>query len=196
MKALNVYICGVGGQGIGLISEVLLRAADYAGYAVKAVDTHGLAQRGGIVVSHLRIGQPVFTPLIPFRRADLAIALERHEALRCLNVAVRDGGTLVYYDTVWQPLDVRLGQAAEVNHATIANQCRQREVTLHRVVKPDLKDARMQNMVVLARINRLKLIDGIATEHFYDAMGDLMGGAMLETNKALFDAERLSPSSS
>lgn len=55
MKSYNVYMSGVGGQGIGLLSEVLLRAADYAGYRVKAVDTHGLAQRGGIVVSQVRM---------------------------------------------------------------------------------------------------------------------------------------------
>ena len=46
MQAFNIYLCGVGGQGIGLLSEILLRAADYAGYCAKAVDTHGLAQRG------------------------------------------------------------------------------------------------------------------------------------------------------
>ena len=53
MKKFNIYLTGVGGQGIGLISEILLRAADYAGFNVKSVDTHGLAQRGGIVVSQI-----------------------------------------------------------------------------------------------------------------------------------------------
>ncbi|MBW2538534.1 MAG: 2-oxoacid:acceptor oxidoreductase family protein, partial [Deltaproteobacteria bacterium] len=54
MNSFNVYMTGVGGQGIGLLSEILLRAADHAGHTVKGVDTHGLAQRGGIVVSSLR----------------------------------------------------------------------------------------------------------------------------------------------
>ena len=62
MKSLNIFMIGVGGQGIGLLSEVLLRAADYAALRVKAVDTHGLAQRGGVVVSHLRLRQRVFPP--------------------------------------------------------------------------------------------------------------------------------------
>lgn len=189
MKSYNVYMSGVGGQGIGLLSEVLMRAADYAGYGVKAVDTHGLAQRGGIVVSHLRIGNRVFTPLIPAGEADLAIALERHEALRSLNSAVKPGGTLVYYDTVWQPLDVRLGNAGEVGSETIAEQARQRKIALHRVCKPDLKDARMQNIVVLAQIHRHQLLEGISTDHFHKAMDDLMAGGMLAANRALFDAE-------
>ncbi|HSA34529.1 MAG TPA: 2-oxoacid:acceptor oxidoreductase family protein, partial [bacterium] len=92
----NIYITGVGGQGIGMLAEALIRAADHAGLAVKGVDTHGLAQRGGIVVSHLRIGDEVYSPLIPEGDADIAVALERHEALRALNGFVKDGGTLVW----------------------------------------------------------------------------------------------------
>jgi pyruvate/2-oxoacid:ferredoxin oxidoreductase beta subunit len=64
MKAFNVYLTGVGGQGIGLIGEIILRAADHGGHPVKSVDTHGLAQRGGIVVSQIRFGENVFSPLI------------------------------------------------------------------------------------------------------------------------------------
>ena len=85
MDNFNIYLTGVGGQGIGLLSEILIRAADHAGHRVKGVDTHGLAQRGGIVVSRIRIGDRVHTPLIPAGEADLVIALERHEALRGLN---------------------------------------------------------------------------------------------------------------
>ena len=76
MKTFNVYLTGVGGQGIGLISEAVLRAADHAGHRVKSVDTHGLAQRGGIVVSQIRMGDSVYSPLIPEGQADLAISLE------------------------------------------------------------------------------------------------------------------------
>lgn len=188
MKSYNIYISGVGGQGIGLLSEILLRAADYAGYGVKAVDTHGLAQRGGIVVSQLRLGERVFSPLIASREADLVVALERHEALRSLNSAAKAGGTLVYYDTVWQPLDVRLGHANAIGPETIADQCRERGVTLYRVHQPDLKDARMQNMVVLGQILRHHLIEGISTDHFHNAMNDLMSGSMLTANRTLFDA--------
>ncbi|HSO18190.1 MAG TPA: 2-oxoacid:acceptor oxidoreductase family protein, partial [Desulfosarcina sp.] len=107
MKTFDIHLAGVGGQGIGLISEIILRAADHAGHPVKSVDTHGLAQRGGIVVSQIRIGEPAFSPLIAPGRAHLAICLERHEALRAAGTALREGGSLVYYDTVWQPLSVR-----------------------------------------------------------------------------------------
>lgn len=189
MESFNIYITGVGGQGIGLLSEVLLRAADYAGYFVKAVDTHGLAQRGGIVVSQLRLGAEVYSPLIPKQSADLVVALERHEAMRALNIALKDGGRLVYYDTVWQPLDVRLGQATEASAADLQAQCRRRKVQLHRVYCEDLAEARMQNIVVLAYLDKHGLIPGFESDHFRRAMQDLMAGKMLEVNMALFDAE-------
>jgi len=74
----NVYMIGVGGQGIGLLSEILIRSADYAGLNAKGVDTHGLAQRGGTVQSHLRIGDKVHASLIRKGTADLVISLENN----------------------------------------------------------------------------------------------------------------------
>ncbi len=182
----SIYLTGVGGQGIGLISEIILRAADHAGYRVKAVDTHGLAQRGGIVVSQIRMGNQVFTPLIPKNQADLVVALERHEALRAINVALKDRGTIVYYNTVWQPLPVRLNQGLEVNEAMIADACRHRRIKAHQVFHPELDDPRMQNIAVLAVIDQHGLIPGIDTGHYETAMEDLMAGRMLEKNMALF----------
>jgi indolepyruvate ferredoxin oxidoreductase, beta subunit len=186
MKAYNIYMAGVGGQGIGLLSEILLRAADHAGYSAKAVDTHGLAQRGGIVVSQLRIGEKLFTPLISGHDADLVLALERHEALRAMNGYLKDGGALVYYDTVWQPLEVRLKEAPQVSNDTIQEECRRRGIALHKVFVPDLPDTRMQNIVLLAHLDRAGLIESLHTEHFMRAMDDLMAGRMLQTNVAMF----------
>jgi len=186
MQPFNIYLCGVGGQGIGLLCEILLRAADYAGYTAKAVDTHGLAQRGGIVISHIRLGETVYTPLIPERAADLVVGLERHEALRGAQVMLRDGGTLVYYDTVLQPLGVRLGTDAETSVADLEGACGRRNITVHRVVQPDLVDPRMQNIAVLACIHRQGLVPGLATDHFHRAMDDLLAGPMLAANAQLF----------
>lgn len=190
MENFSIYLIGVGGQGIGLLSEVLLRAADHAGHPVKSVDTHGLAQRGGIVVSQLRIGQSVYTPLIPAHAADLVVALERHEAQRALHLALKDSGTLVYYDTVWQPLAVRLGQAAEVTAEQMVQECDRRGVRLIRVHRSGLQDARMQNIVVLAHLQRHGLIPGLTADHYRRAMEDLLAGSALEKNLALFNAER------
>lgn len=190
MEAFNIYLAGVGGQGIGLLSEMILRAADHAGYNVKAVDTHGLAQRGGVVVSQVRIGTAVHTPLIPTHQADLIVALERHEAQRALGSMSKVGGVLIYYQTVWQPLEVRLGKAPEVSTDTIEAQCRERNVRLIHVFDPQLKDVRTQNVVLLANIQRHDLIPGIDVEHYRKAMFDLMAGSMLAVNSAIFEAQR------
>ncbi len=184
--AFNIYATGVGGQGIGLISEIILRAADHAGFKVKAVDTHGLAQRGGIVVSQIRMGKRIYTPLISKNRADLVVALERHEALRAINDALKDKGTVVFYDTVWQPLPVRLDEVSQINEEIIEKTCAQREIEIHRVSHTNLDDPRMQNIAVLAVINNNQLIPGIRSRHYQAAMEDLMSGQMLASNMTLF----------
>lgn len=190
MTAFNIHLCGVGGQGIGLLSEIILRAADHAGQRVKSVDTHGLAQRGGIVVSRIRLGEHVFSPLIPTGQADLVIALERHEALRAAATALKDNGCLIYYDTVWQPLAVRLNESAPVSQKDLQQYCQPRGITVLSVFQADLPDIRMQNMVMLAEICRRRLIPGISLEHYRSAMADLMTDTMLEENMAVFSPNR------
>lgn len=189
MKRNNIYLAGVGGQGIGLLTEIVMRAADHAGLKVKGVDTHGLAQRGGIVVSQLRFGENVYSPLIPRGQADIVIALERHEALRSMNGFLKDGGTIIYYNAVWQPLEVRLNEAPEVSEETVSQECLKRNIREIKVFKEDLRDARMQNIVLLAHIDKHGLIPEIRTEHYIQAMEDLMRGDMLENNMKLFEEE-------
>ncbi|MBF0234860.1 MAG: 2-oxoacid:acceptor oxidoreductase family protein [Desulfamplus sp.] len=191
MDYFNIYLTGVGGQGIGLLCEVLLRAADNAGLNVKAVDTHGLAQRGGIVVSQIRIGDKVYSPLIPSNEADLVISLERHEALRAMNTALKNSGTLIYYNTVWQPLEVRLGSSNEIDEETINQECLRRNIKLIKVIEADLDNVQMQNIALLANICKYGLVPGINIDNYKQAMDDLMEGKMLEENIKTFDRLRM-----
>jgi indolepyruvate ferredoxin oxidoreductase beta subunit len=89
----DILITGVGGQGILLTSMILGRAAIKAGMRVRSSETHGMAQRGGSVVSHVRIGD-VYSPLIPMGGADFMIAFEPLEAIRNADF-LKDGGTIV-----------------------------------------------------------------------------------------------------
>jgi len=183
MDSFNIYLTGVGGQGIGLLSEILLRAADHAGFPVKGVDTHGLAQRGGIVSSQIRIGSPVYSPLIQQKKADLVVALERHEVFRGISDYLKDSGTAIYYDVSWQPLPVRLNQMPEINVTdSLDAWCNDRNIHLLRVHKDSLSDSRMQNMVVLAGIRQNNLIPGVSAVHYQTALADLMEGHVLEKN--------------
>ena len=187
MDSFNIYLCGVGGQGIGLLSEILLRGADHAGLQAKAVDTHGLAQRGGIVVSHLRLGKTVHSPMIPERKADLVVALERHEAMRGVDTALRDDGSLIYFNTVLQPLGVRLGSDEEVSENLLNESCEVRGIAVHKVENEGFLDPRMQNIVILAYIDKKGLIPHVEKHHLMQAMKDLMKGSMLEKNMTIFN---------
>lgn len=182
----DVFMIGVGGQGIGLLSETLLRAADAAGLPARGVDTHGLAQRGGTVTSHLRIGAGAHSPLVPAGQAHLVIALERHEALRGMTTQVADGGTLVYYDSEWQPLPVRLEKVPRLAPEAIADEAKARRVTCHKVAD-EVPDPRMQNVAVIAAVLRQKLIPGLEKQHVIQALGDLMSGPLLEKNLELLE---------
>ncbi len=188
MDAFNIYLAGVGGQGIGLLSEIILRAGDHAGLPVKGVDTHGLAQRGGIVKSQIRMGRDAHAPLIAERRADLVVALERHEALRAMNIALKDRGTLIYYNAVWQPLDVRLGRDPEVSVEMLQATAQARDIKAIPVYDPELPDARMQNIALLAVIAKSELVPGVRLADYTRAMDDLMAGRMLATNRAVFES--------
>lgn len=185
---MNIYMTGVGGQGIGLLSETLLRALDSAGQTARGVDTHGLAQRGGVVVSQIRTGSGEFSPLIAPGEAHLAIALERHEALRAVNGYLRDGGALIYYDEVWQPWDVRSGAQPETTAGQIEQVCRERGIRVFRVCRDDLPDPRMQNTAVLRELLEQGLIPGLAPEHMEGAFRDLLSGPALEANLRVLGA--------
>lgn len=186
MKPFNVYLSGVGGQGIGLISEIMLRSVDHSGQKAIGVDTHGLAQRGGIVASQLRIGDNVHSPVVSRHKADLVVSLERHEAVRAANEYLKPHGTLVYYNTSWQPLPVRLKSAPEVKTEDVAQFCQKNSFRLIEVFQADLPDPRMQNMALLAAICRNNLLTGVTRENYEAAMRDLMAGSMLDANFSLF----------
>ena len=94
METTNVLIVGVGGQGIILASEILTDVAMQAGMDVKKSEVHGMAQRGGVVSSHVRFGKEVFSPLIPRGSADVVLAYEAAEGLRWCH-DVKDGGTVI-----------------------------------------------------------------------------------------------------
>ncbi len=108
MTATNVLIAGVGGQGIIVAGQVLAKTVVMAGYDVKKSDVHGMAQRGGSVISHVRFGDKIYSPLIPDGEADLLMATERLEALRWLPL-VKKGGKLVVNTQIIPPPTVTRG---------------------------------------------------------------------------------------
>lgn len=91
----DILICGVGGQGTVLASKLIAAAAMNCGNTVHSAETIGMAQRGGSVTSHVRIGDTAFSPLIPKGTADILLAFEPAEAVRNLSYLKKDGAVIV-----------------------------------------------------------------------------------------------------
>ncbi len=108
MQPYNIIVAGVGGQGIILAGNIIGDAALFAGYDVKKTDTLGMAQRGGSVVSHLRIAEKVYSPLIKKGRADILLAFEKLEAARWVGW-LRPDAIAIVNNQALPPLAVSLG---------------------------------------------------------------------------------------
>jgi indolepyruvate ferredoxin oxidoreductase beta subunit len=105
----DIIVVGVGGQGVILLSHVIGKSALKAGYSVRGAETHGMAQRGGSVISHIRIGCE-YGPMVPPGGADILVALEPAEALRYAHYLVKDGVVLVNTHPIL-PVTVTTGRA-------------------------------------------------------------------------------------
>ena len=105
----DVVVVGVGGQGVILISEIIGRAAMLAGLSVRGVETHGMAQRGGSVINHIRVGCK-YSAMISPGSADVLLAMEPAEALRYASYLSPKGVALVNTRPV-MPVTVTTGQA-------------------------------------------------------------------------------------
>ena len=92
---LNLIVCGVGGQGVVLSSDILANAFLKSGYDVKATDIIGLGQRGRSVVTHVRAGEKVISPLIKKGEADILLSFEKYEALRWSRYLKKEGLLIV-----------------------------------------------------------------------------------------------------
>jgi indolepyruvate ferredoxin oxidoreductase beta subunit len=115
-RIFNVSLVGVGGQGILLTSDVLALAAMHAGLDVKKSEIHGMSQRGGSVISQVRCGTRVHSPIIPDGQSDVLVSFERTEALRFAHLA-KPGAKILVNDMDRIPVTVSSGLQAPVQDA-------------------------------------------------------------------------------
>ena len=108
-KITNITIVGVGGQGVLLASEIVSLAALKKGYDVKKSEVHGMAQRGGSVVSNVRFGEKIYSPIIAEGEADILLAFEKLEALRSL-IYLKNKGDIITSTQKIEPMPVGLGK--------------------------------------------------------------------------------------
>lgn len=110
MNSLNILLVGVGGQGTILASNMLAEVALKSGMDVKMSEIHGMAQRGGSVVTHVKMSEKVYSPLVEKTEADIILAFEQLEALRWLEYLKPEGEVIVNLQVI-EPVPVILGKA-------------------------------------------------------------------------------------
>ncbi|MCS7139524.1 MAG: indolepyruvate ferredoxin oxidoreductase subunit beta [Candidatus Nezhaarchaeota archaeon] len=108
---ITVAIAGVGGQGTLVASQIIGHAAVKRGFSVRISETFGMSQRGGPVVSHIRIAKNVYSPLIPLMTADVVVGFEPLEALRAALKFLVRGGSVIVNTRVIYPVEVNRGDA-------------------------------------------------------------------------------------
>jgi indolepyruvate ferredoxin oxidoreductase beta subunit len=107
----DIYLVGVGGQGVLTIAELITDAAFLQGIPVNYYPTEGMAQRGGFVKAQIRLGRTPVGPNIPEKSADLVIAMEVSEALKAVRF-IKPGGDFLLWGHVWLPTAAMLGKAS------------------------------------------------------------------------------------
>lgn len=111
MKRINIMIVGVGGQGTLLASRVIGNVAINSSYDVKLSEIHGMAQRGGSVITNVKLAERVYSPIIEQGEADIILAFEELEALRWLDYLAADGRMIINKQQII-PLPVITGQTS------------------------------------------------------------------------------------
>ena len=179
----NIMIVGVGGQGTLLTSRILGGITVAAGYDVKLSEVHGMAQRGGSVVTFVRYGEKVAEPIVEEGQADVLIAFERLEALRYAHFLKKDGA-IVVNDQRIDPMPVVTG-AAQYPENIIEDLSREHKlVSINGLdIAKSLGNSKVLNSVVL----------GLAAKHigfdekeWMDVLVATVPAKTIEINKAAF----------
>ncbi len=185
METKNIMIVGVGGQGTLLASKMLGHVLVYRGYDVKVSEVHGMSQRGGSVVTYVRYGDKVYSPVIDRGEADLILSFELLEAARWLEYLKPDGRVIVNTQKI-DPMPVIIG-AAEYPENLVA---RMRAAGAN-VDEGDFLElavragsARAVNVALLGRLSTY--FPEIPEEDWQNAMDIIVPPKYLELNKRAF----------
>ncbi len=180
----NIMIVGVGGQGTLLASRILGNAVISEGYDVKVSEVHGMSQRGGSVVTYVRYGEKVNSPIIDKGEADIILAFERLEALRALPY-LKKGGKIILNDHAISPMPVITG-AAEYPDAIVETLSSLCDVTAIDATALSLSvgSAKAVNVVLIGVLAAASEID---KEVFLRVIRETVPPKFLELNLAAFE---------
>jgi indolepyruvate ferredoxin oxidoreductase, beta subunit len=190
MVKLNILIAGVGGQGVVLASDILGEVALESDLDVKKTDTLGMAQRGGSVVTHLRIGEEVASPLIAEGEADYLLAFEKLEAARWSGY-LRPRSFAIVNDLAIPPQSVRMGSESYPEDEEITHLLRRRAVEVM-LVEGSRRAAEMGNSKVLniLMLGALSMMLPFNPETWEKVMARRLPPKILDLNLAAFKQGR------
>ena len=187
-KTVNVSLVGVGGQGIILTADILAKAAALSGADVKKSEIHGMAQRGGSVISQVRFGDSVASPIIQEGTSDVLVSFDKLEAARWAHL-LSPGGTALVNDMYLVPVTVSSGQQKGVEDLDgLVRKSFSKLVLVDamKIATEDAGNARTMNMVLAGALS--KLVD-FKEECWLKAMEEMLSGPkakLLEVNRKAF----------
>ncbi|NLI93891.1 MAG: indolepyruvate oxidoreductase subunit beta [Peptococcaceae bacterium] len=182
----NILIVGVGGQGTILASRVLSGAVQKIGQDVKVSEIHGMAQRGGSVVTQVRYGKEVASPIIPQGEADIILAFEKLEALRWLSY-LKENGSILINDQRIDPMPVIMGAADYPADAIAAIRSLRKNVIVIDGLKIAIEagNPKAVNVVLLGLLSKYLQID---KNVWLETLRETVPVKFLETNVKAFEA--------
>ena len=155
-QKIDILITGVGGQGVVLAGDILGDMGLAMGYDVKKSDTLGMAQRGGSVVAHIRLGRDVASPVIPKGEADLLLSMEKLETVRWVD-HIMPGAAVFYNNQAIPPLSVSRAEATYPSDDQIAMTLSQRTLDFFAIqgeaLAIGLGNAKVLNIIMLGALS-------------------------------------------
>lgn len=189
MDTKNIMIVGVGGQGTLLASKMLGYVLLQQGYDVKVSEVHGMSQRGGSVVTYVRYGKKVYSPVIDKGEADVIISFEKLEAARWLEFLKKDG-TIITNTQEVEPMPVITGAAAYPENLIEKMQAAGAKVDAKDFLSI-AQEAGSPKAVNIALMGRLSTyFPEISDEQWQDAIEKIVPTKFLDLNRKAFEAGR------
>lgn len=185
METVNIMIVGVGGQGSLLASKMLGHLLLNAGYDVKVSEVHGMSQRGGSVVTYVRFGDKVYSPIIDKGEADYIVSFELLEAARWLEY-LKPGGRIVTNTQRLEPMPVIAGLAKYPENLVkkLADKGVQVDATDCLTLAEEAGSSKAVNMVLMGRLSHF--FPEIASEAWQASLEATVPAKVLELNRKAF----------
>ncbi|AAK79959.1 indolepyruvate ferredoxin oxidoreductase beta subunit [Clostridium acetobutylicum] len=189
MRNINIIIVGVGGQGALLASKILGRVGMKKNYDVKVSEVHGMSQRGGSVVTYVRFGEKLHSPIVEKGQADIILAFEELEALRWIEYLNEKGIVIVNTEKIY-PLPVIIGKEKYPDNIidSIKSVCKNTISLDCLKICKKYKNMKISNMVILGAFSRVMDIE---KELWIQSIKETVPQRFLDINMKAFEEGRM-----